>query len=163
MPHVALPNGARWSGVPRGARDVSFSKGGWRASTAPVKRRAAHRLTDQVHWTALRAKVQPTLCDIDALLLPTTLLPALLVETVDASLKVYTEYNLQSLRNSAIGNVLNLCGLSVPCGFTSQGSPIGLTIYGKPFQEDLILRIGYAFEQATDRHRRTPDLSWVHG
>jgi aspartyl-tRNA(Asn)/glutamyl-tRNA(Gln) amidotransferase subunit A len=51
----------------------------------------------------------------------------------------------------------------VPCGFTSQGLPIGLTIYDKPFQEDLILRIGYMFEQATDWHRCTPDLSWVHG
>jgi len=34
-------------------------------------------------------------------------------------------------------------------------------IYGKPSQEDIILRIGYAFEQATDWHRRTPDLSWA--
>ena len=91
------------------------------------------------------------------------MLPALPVETVDASMEVYTEHNLQYLRHTAIGNVLNLCGLSVPCGFTSQGLPIGLTIYGKPFQEDLILRIGYTFEQATDWHRRTPDLSWVHG
>ena len=78
------------------------------------------------------------------------MLPALPVETVEASLEVYTEHNLQYLRNTAIGSVLNLCGLSVPCGFTSQGLPIGFTIYGKPFQEDLILRIGYAFVQATN-------------
>jgi aspartyl-tRNA(Asn)/glutamyl-tRNA(Gln) amidotransferase subunit A len=114
-------------------------------------------------WTALRAKVQRTLRDVDALLVPTTMIPALPVVVVDASMEVYTERNLQYLRNTAIGNVLNLCGLSVPCGFTSQGLPIGVTIYGKPFQEDLILRLGYAFEQATDWHRRTPDLSWVHG
>jgi aspartyl-tRNA(Asn)/glutamyl-tRNA(Gln) amidotransferase subunit A len=134
-----------------------------RASAVPVKRRAAHRLTDQVHWTALRAKVQPTLRDIDALLLPTPMFPALPVETVDASLEVYTEHTLQYLRNTTIGNVLNLCGLSEPCRFTSQGLPIGLTIYDKPFQEDLLLRIGYAFEQATDWHRRTPDRPWVYG
>ena len=71
--------------------------------------------------------------------------------------------SLQYLRNTTIGNVLNLCGLPVPCGFTSQGFPIGLTIYDKPFQEDLLLRIGYIFEQATDWHRRPPDRSWVHG
>jgi aspartyl-tRNA(Asn)/glutamyl-tRNA(Gln) amidotransferase subunit A len=86
------------------------------------------------------------------------MLPALPVETVDASPEVYTEHNLHYLRNTTIGNVLNLCSLSVPCGFTSQGLPIGLTIYDKPFQEDLILRIGYVFEQATDWHRCTPDL-----
>jgi aspartyl-tRNA(Asn)/glutamyl-tRNA(Gln) amidotransferase subunit A len=135
----------------------------WRASAAPVMRRAAHHITDPVHWTALRAKVQHIFRDIDALLLPTTMLPALAVDTVDASLEVYTECNLQYLHNTTIGNVFDLCGLSMPCGFTSQGLPIGLTIYSKPFQEDLILRIGYAFEQATDWHRRTPDLSWVHG
>lgn len=91
------------------------------------------------------------------------MLPALAVETVEASLEVYTEHNLQYLRNTTIGNVLNLCGLPVPCGFTSQGLPIGLTIYDKSFQEDLMLRIAYTFEQASDWHRRTPDLSWVHG
>jgi hypothetical protein len=52
------------------------------------------------------------------------LLPALPVETVDASLEVCTEYNLQYPRNTTIGNVLNRCGLSEPCGFTSQGLPI---------------------------------------
>ena len=71
--------------------------------------------------------------------------PALPMETVDAPLEVYTEDDLQYLRNTTIGNVLNQCGLSVPCGFTSQGLPIGLTIHDKPFQEDLLLRIEYAF------------------
>jgi aspartyl-tRNA(Asn)/glutamyl-tRNA(Gln) amidotransferase subunit A len=78
-------------------------------------------------------------------------------------MEVYTEHNLQYLRNTTIGNVLNLCGLPVPCGFTSQGFPIGLTIYDKSFQEDLMLRIAYTFGPATVWHRRTPDLSWVHG
>jgi aspartyl-tRNA(Asn)/glutamyl-tRNA(Gln) amidotransferase subunit A len=76
-------------------------------------------------------------------------------------MEVYTERNLRYLRNTSIGNILNLCGLSVPCGFTSQGLPIGLMIYGKPFHEDMVLRIGYAFEQATDWHKRVPDLSWA--
>jgi aspartyl-tRNA(Asn)/glutamyl-tRNA(Gln) amidotransferase subunit A len=112
-------------------------------------------------WTALRLKVQRTLSDVNALLVPTTMIPALPVATIDASMDTYTAHNQQYLRNTVIGNVLNLCALSVPCGFTRQGLPIGLMIYGKPFQEDMILRIGYAFEQATDWHRRTPDLSWV--
>jgi Asp-tRNA(Asn)/Glu-tRNA(Gln) amidotransferase A subunit family amidase len=34
-------------------------------------------------------------------------------------------------------------------------------IYGKPGQEEVILRIGYAFEQATDWHRQQPDLTWI--
>ena len=54
-----------------------------------------------------------------------------------------------------------MCGVSLPCGFTKDGLPIGLLIYAKPFQEDVALRAGYAFEQATDWHKRHPDLSWL--
>jgi aspartyl-tRNA(Asn)/glutamyl-tRNA(Gln) amidotransferase subunit A len=43
-------------------------------------------------------------------------------------------------------------GISVPCGFSSEGLPIGLQILGPHFREDLILRIAYQFEQATDFH-----------
>lgn len=112
-------------------------------------------------WTQLRHKVCQTLHDVDALLVPATMIPALPVADVDASIDLYTARNLQYLRNTAIGNILNLCGLSVPCGFTAQGLPIGLMIYGKPFDEATVLRVGYAFEQATAWHRRVPDLSWI--
>jgi aspartyl-tRNA(Asn)/glutamyl-tRNA(Gln) amidotransferase subunit A len=66
-----------------------------------------------------------------------------------------------TMSNTVIGNVLNLCGLSVPCGFTSQDLPIGVMIHGKLWNEDVALRMGYAFQQATDWHVRRPDLSWV--
>ncbi len=112
-------------------------------------------------WDRLRATVQHTLRDVDALLVPTTMIPAKPTADIDASMEVYSEHNLQYLRNTSIGNILNLCGLSVPCGFTSQGLPIGLMIYGKPFTEDQVLRIGYAYEQATAWHTYTPDLSWA--
>jgi len=112
-------------------------------------------------WIPLRAKVLETLRQVDALLVPTTMIPPLPVADIDASMDTYSTRNMQYLRNTVIGNVLNLCGLSVPCGFTSQGLPIGLMIYGKPWHEDVVLRVGYAFEQATDWHRRTPDLAWA--
>jgi Asp-tRNA(Asn)/Glu-tRNA(Gln) amidotransferase A subunit family amidase len=71
----------------------------------------------------MRAKVQHTLRHIDALL-PINIPPALAVETVDASLEMYTAHNLHYFRRTAIDNVLNLYDLSVPCGFTSQGFPL---------------------------------------
>ena len=111
----------------------------------------------------LRAKAGNTLKNIDALLVPTTPLPAKAVAEIDTDMDNYLAHNLLYLRNTSIGNVLNFCGLSLPCGFTESGMPIGLMIYGKPFQEDLILRIGYAFQQATDWHRRMPNLSWAGG
>jgi len=73
----------------------------------------------------------------------------------------YLAHNIRYLRNTSIGNILKFCGLSLPCGFTESGMPIGLLIYGKPFQEDVVLRAGYAFQRATDWHKRTPDLSWA--
>jgi aspartyl-tRNA(Asn)/glutamyl-tRNA(Gln) amidotransferase subunit A len=109
----------------------------------------------------LRAKTGNTLNDIEALLVPTTPIPAKPVAEIDTGMDNYLAHNLRYLRNTSIGNILNFCGLSVPCGFTESGMPIGLLIYGKPFQEDVILRIGYAFQQATDWHRRVPELSWA--
>lgn len=112
-------------------------------------------------WTELRDKVLRTLQDVDALLVPSTMIPSLPVDEVDVDMDCYNLRNLQYLRNTAIGNILNLCGLSIPCGYTSNGLPVGLMIYAKPFHEALLLRIGYAYEQATLKHRKTPDLSWI--
>ncbi len=115
-------------------------------------------------WQAaqrLRAEAANSLMDIDALLVPTTAMPAKSVSEVDSGMDNYLQQNAHYLRNTAIGNILNLCGLSVPCGFTKEGLPIGLLIYGKSFQEDLILRIGHAFEQATDWHKAIPNLKWA--
>jgi aspartyl-tRNA(Asn)/glutamyl-tRNA(Gln) amidotransferase subunit A len=55
-------------------------------------------------------------------------------------------------------NIAGLPALSLPCGFTSGGMPIGLQIVGRPFDEATVLRVGHAYEQATDWHRRRPHL-----
>ena len=109
----------------------------------------------------LRAKAGRTLKDIDALLVPTTPIPARPVAEIDTNMDNYLAHNIRYLRNTSIGNILNFCGLSLPCGFTESGMPIGLLIYGKPFQEEVVLRSGYAFQQATYWHQRVPDLSWA--
>jgi len=55
-------------------------------------------------------------------------------------------------------NGLGLPALSVPCGFSSAGLPLALQIVGRPFAEATVLRVGHAYEQATDWHRRRPPL-----
>ena len=48
------------------------------------------------------------------------------------------------------------------CGFSANGLPIGLLLNGKPFGERVVLRAGYAYEQATDWKDRRPDLAWAN-
>jgi Asp-tRNA(Asn)/Glu-tRNA(Gln) amidotransferase A subunit family amidase len=54
-------------------------------------------------------------------------------------------------------NATHLPALSVPCGFTAVGLPIGLQIAGRPFDEATVLRVGQAYEQATGWHLRRPE------
>ncbi len=55
-------------------------------------------------------------------------------------------------------NGLGLPALSVPCGFSSAGLPLAFQIVGRPFDEGTVLRLGDAYQQATDWHTRRPPL-----
>ncbi|MBI4200281.1 MAG: amidase [Chloroflexi bacterium] len=59
---------------------------------------------------------------------------------------------------SRLFNITGLPAISVPCGFDEQGLPVGLQIAGKPFQEATVLRVAYAYEQATPWHSMRPTL-----
>jgi aspartyl-tRNA(Asn)/glutamyl-tRNA(Gln) amidotransferase subunit A len=122
---------------------------------------AADYLQTTLEWKRLRLEAVRQLMDFDAVLCPTTPIPACPLAEVSTDMDAYSRRNLMYLRNTAIGNILNLCGLSVPCGFTGDGLPIGLMIYARPFCEDMVLRIGHAYQQLTDWHLRQPDLEWA--
>jgi len=62
------------------------------------------------------------------------------------------------LHNTEPFDLTGLPALSVPCGFSQSGLPIGLQIAGRPFAEQMILRVGQAFQTATDWHLRRPPL-----
>jgi aspartyl-tRNA(Asn)/glutamyl-tRNA(Gln) amidotransferase subunit A len=53
-------------------------------------------------------------------------------------------------------NYLGLPSLALSCGFLASGLPVGMQLVGRPFAEDVILRLGHAFQQATDWHKREP-------
>jgi aspartyl-tRNA(Asn)/glutamyl-tRNA(Gln) amidotransferase subunit A len=55
-------------------------------------------------------------------------------------------------------NLAGLPGISIPCGFTRGGLPVGLQIIGQPFQEARLLAIARAYEQGHDWHERHPSL-----
>ena len=53
-------------------------------------------------------------------------------------------------------NYLGLPALSVPCGFTPAGMPVGFQLIGRPFSEQRLFRIGHAYQQATEWHLAAP-------
>ncbi len=56
-------------------------------------------------------------------------------------------------------NLAGIAGLSLPCGFTASGLPIGLQLQAPPFQEERLLRAANMYQQATDWHNRRPEMS----
>ena len=55
-------------------------------------------------------------------------------------------------------NYLGLPALSVPCGFTPAGMPVGFQLIGRPFSEQRLFRIGYAYQEATAWHLAAPPV-----
>jgi len=83
----------------------------------------------------------------DVLILPTTPIPAPVLEGENA-----VERARQLTRFTAPFNLTGLPAISVPCGFTKDGLPIGMQIVSRAWNESGVLRAGYAFQQATDWH-----------
>jgi aspartyl-tRNA(Asn)/glutamyl-tRNA(Gln) amidotransferase subunit A len=85
---------------------------------------------------------------IDALLTPGTIQAAIAVADVDE--------NTTPAKITRVGNLLDMCGLAVPNGYTAGGLPTSLLINARGYQEALALRIGWAYEQATLAQKRLP-------
>jgi aspartyl-tRNA(Asn)/glutamyl-tRNA(Gln) amidotransferase subunit A len=100
----------------------------------------------------LMIETDRALAGLDAVVMPTSPVPATPIAGSPP------EHAMLRPRNTMPFNVLGLPALSVPCGFTAGGLPIGLQIVGKAFDEAGILRIAQAYEQATDWHRRRPPV-----
>ena len=102
--------------------------------------------------TTISAQVAAILGEVDAILSPTSPAPA----------PSFAEYNQDAMfKQPSYTNPYNLTGLpviSIPCGFSASGLPIGLQIATKPFTEALNLQIAYAYEQATDWHTMRPSF-----
>ena len=55
-------------------------------------------------------------------------------------------------------NLAGLPGMSLPCGFSNSGFPIGMQLIGKPWDEETIFKAASAYEAATDWHKRKPKI-----
>jgi len=106
------------------------------------------------------ASVRTALEQVDVLVTPTTPVPAVKIGQESVRHGGTEEPAIFTMiRCTAPFNATRLPALSLPCGFTHQGLPIGLQIAGRPFDEATVLRAGHAYERATEWHRRRPQGS----
>ena len=102
----------------------------------------------------VRRRIELFFRQYDALLLPSTPIPALPFDDIENSASQAPALT----RFTAPFNLSGSPALSIPCGFTASGLPIGLQIICGPWQEAKALRAGHAFEQATEWHKHKPAL-----
>jgi aspartyl-tRNA(Asn)/glutamyl-tRNA(Gln) amidotransferase subunit A len=107
---------------------------------------------------ALAAHTAAT-AEVDAVIAPVSPVPAPTIAESDVGSSPGAEAVIQRLtRFTRPINYLGLPSLAVPAGFTHQGLPIGLQLIGRSFDEAMLLRLGAAFQRATDFHDKVPQL-----
>ncbi|MDK2855934.1 MAG: aspartyl-tRNA(Asn)/glutamyl-tRNA(Gln) amidotransferase subunit [Bacillota bacterium] len=95
----------------------------------------------------------------DVLITPTSPTPAFKIgEKADNPIQMY----LSDICTIPV-NLAGIPGLSIPCGFTAEGLPVGMQLLGKPFAEGTLLQVAYAYEQSTDHHKKRPPLAGAAG
>ncbi len=166
--NLARYDGVRY-GLRAGGRDLMdmYMQSRARGFGAEVKRRImlgtyalssgyydAFYLKGQKVRTLIKRDFDEAFGKVDVIVTPTTPEAAFRMgEKMDDPLKMYL--------SDIFTNSVNLAGspaISVPCGFTGAGLPVGLQLIGKHFDEETILRAAHAYEQATPWHTRRPSL-----
>ena len=99
----------------------------------------------------LKRELSVAFAGIDALLTPTTRHAAIPVGEVDEM--------VMPSHFTRFGNLLDMCGLALPNGFTPAGLPLSLQVMGLGYEEATVLRIGQALQKASDWHLRRPKLA----
>ena len=106
-----------------------------------------------------RAEVGKIFAEVDVLVTPTVPIPPPTIAELKQNPDQLRERELILLRNTRPFNVWGLPAISVPCGFTESGLPIGLQIAGPHWQETKVLQLAQAYEKATVWHKRQPSTS----
>lgn len=92
--------------------------------------------------------------DVDLVLIPSQAAPAFKFGAYDEN---KLQMDLQDYFTAGL-NLAGIPGMSIPCGFTKEGMPIGMQLVGPHVSEQLLFKVGHAYQQATDWHMRHPKL-----
>jgi aspartyl-tRNA(Asn)/glutamyl-tRNA(Gln) amidotransferase subunit A len=107
---------------------------------------------------AERERIRSAFERIDVLITPTCPVPPPKIADLEPNPERLRPAELVILRNTRPFNVWGLPAISVPCGFTKTGMPVGLQIAAAPGREDPVLSLAYAYEQSTEWHNRRPEM-----
>jgi aspartyl-tRNA(Asn)/glutamyl-tRNA(Gln) amidotransferase subunit A len=166
--NLARYDGIRYGHRSKGAKDAIdiYFKSRAEGFGAEVKRRIilgtyvlssgyydAFYLRAQKVRTLIRQDFMNAYREVDALLTPTSPTAAFKIGAKADPLAMY----LCDVYTIGV-NLAGLPGISVPCGFSSGGLPIGLQLIGQPFKEAELLAIAQRYEQAHDWHTKHPNL-----
>lgn len=114
----------------------------------------AYYLRAQKARTLIKEDFDRAFNEVDVIVTPTSPTPAFKIgERADNPLKMY----LSDIYTISV-NLAGIPAISIPCGFTKKGLPVGLQILAKPFNEEMILRLAHAYEQSTPWHKMKPKL-----
>jgi aspartyl-tRNA(Asn)/glutamyl-tRNA(Gln) amidotransferase subunit A len=111
---------------------------------------AAEYITRRRELDLERRRVRDIFTGVDLLVTPTMPIPAPAIADLKKDPAALRPAELTLLRNTRPFNVWGLPAVSVPCGFTKSGLPVGMQIAGPHWREDLVLSLAHAYEQATD-------------
>ena len=105
-----------------------------------------------------RREIKRVFENVDVFITPTAPVPPPTIVSLKENPDQLRSTEILLLRNTRPVNVWGLPAISVPCGLTRGGLPIGLQIVGPHWGESLILQLALGYEQATDWHKRRPEL-----
>ncbi|MCH7801415.1 MAG: aspartyl/glutamyl-tRNA amidotransferase subunit A [Chloroflexi bacterium] len=108
----------------------------------------------------IRREMLDTLDRCDVIIMPSSPTISPTIESATGSPGGYYQgrLDLSRRRYTSPAALAGLPSLSVPCGFSDTGLPMGMQITGKPFAEETLFQVGHAYEQATDWHTRKPNV-----
>jgi Asp-tRNA(Asn)/Glu-tRNA(Gln) amidotransferase A subunit family amidase len=116
--------------------------------------RALHASRD---LQASRHAIRKVFEEVDVLLTPTVPIPPPVIADLREHPDSLRPQELMMLRNTRPFNVWGIPTISIPCGFTKDGLPIGLQLAAAAWREDVVLHAAQAYEQATEWHNKTPE------
>jgi aspartyl-tRNA(Asn)/glutamyl-tRNA(Gln) amidotransferase subunit A len=108
----------------------------------------------------VRRSITRVFDDVDLLITPTVQVPPFTIRDLQGDPDAARQKELAMLHNTRPLNFPGLPTITVPCGFTSAGLPVGMQISARLGDDERACRLAFVYEQSTEWHKREPNLKW---